>query len=86
MPSEAWISGYCDGAVPVINGTGADAICSFLPECGLEGLVSVSGCYIGTFYYTDRLERPWYGSRSRIGFTGRDISDIGECARHHTID
>ena len=58
------------------------------PQYGLKGPVSVSGCCTSAFCYADRLERPRYGSRSRsrTGFTGRDIRDLGACLRHHTTD
>ena len=52
-----------------------DTVCSFSPQCGLEGPVSISGCCTGAFSYTYRPERPGYGSRLRTGFTGREIRD-----------
>ena len=39
-------------------------------RCGPEEPVSVPGCSTSTFCYTDGLERPEYGSRSRTGLTG----------------
>ena len=77
LTSEERIPGFWDSA---------DIVCSFSPQCGSEGLVSVLGCCIGAFCYTDRLERLEYGSRSRTGFMGRDIRVLGACLRHHTTD
>ena len=34
-----------DNIVPVISGISADTVCSFSPQCGPEGPVSVSRCY-----------------------------------------
>ena len=71
---EGGILELWDSAVPVFSGTSADTVYSFSPQCRPEGLVSVSGCCTNVFYYTNRLERPGYGSRSRSrsrrGFTG----------------
>ena len=64
LSTEAGIPELWDIAVPIISGIDADTICSFSPQCGLEGPVSVSGCCTGAFYYTDRLERQGYGSGS----------------------
>ena len=86
LPSEARIPGIWDTSVQVISETGADPVCSFSPQYGPEGLVSVSRCCTGTFFYTDRLKRPEYGSKPRTGLTGRDFKDPRVCLRHHTID
>ena len=65
LPSETRILGFWDNVIPVISGIGVDTVCSFSPQCGPEGPVSVPGCGASSFYYTDWLERPGYGSRSR---------------------
>ena len=61
-----------------------DIVCSFSPQCGLEGPVSVPGCCTSIFYYTDKPERPGYGSRPRTGLTGLNFRDLGACLHHHT--
>ena len=76
---EARIPWFWDNAVLVISGTGSCTVCSFLPQYEPEGLILVSGCYTGTLCYSDRPERPRYGSRSRAGLTGRDFRDVGAC-------
>ena len=86
LPAEVGIPGIRDTLIPVINGTGANTVCSVSPQCKPEGPASVTGCYIDAFCYTDRLERLAYGSRSRIRLTGRDFRDLGACLRHHTVD
>ena len=86
LPSEAGIPGLWDTSVLVINGTCTDAICSFLPQCGPEGPVSISGCCTSAFCYTEGPKRPKYGSRSRTGLTSRDFRDPGACLRHRTAD
>ena len=60
--TEAGIPELWDSAVLVISGIGANTVCSSSPQW-LEGLVLVSGCCTDAFCYTDRLERPRYGSR-----------------------
>ena len=81
---EAAIPGIRDTLVLVINGTSVDTVYPFTPQCGPEGPVSVSGCCTDAFYYIDMLKRPGYGSRSRVGLTGRDFKDLRACLRHHT--
>ena len=71
---EVGILGPRDTSVPVISGMRTDAVCSFLPQCGLEEQVSALGCCKSAFCYTDKLE---YWSRSRTGLVGRDIRDPG---------
>ena len=84
----ARIPRFWDSAIPIINGTGGDIVCSFSPQRGPEGPVLVLGCCISTFFYTKKPERPGYGSRSwsRTKLTGRDFRDLRACLRHHTID
>ena len=53
FPSEARIPGFKDIAVLVISRISTDTVCSFSPQCGLEGLVSVPRCSVGTFCYID---------------------------------
>ena len=54
---EAGIPKLWDNAALIISGTRMDTICSFSPQCGPEGPISVSGCCTGSFGYTDRPER-----------------------------
>ena len=70
LPPKARIPRFRDNAVLVISGIGAYTVYSFTPQCGSEELVPVPGCSTGAFDYIDRLKRPKYGSRSRIGLTG----------------
>ena len=86
FPSKARIPRLWDSVVPIINGTSANTVCSFSPHCGLEGLVSISGCCTSTFYFTDMPKRPRCGSRLRTRLTDRDFRDLGACLRHHTTD
>ena len=86
LPVEAGILGIQNTLVPVISGTGADTVCSFSPQCGPKGPVSVSGCCSGAFCYTDRSESSEYGSRPRTELMGRDFKDPGACLRDGTVD
>ena len=70
LPIKVGIPRIQDTTVPVISGTGVDTVCSFSPQCGPDGPISVSRCGIGTVYYTDRPERPGCGLRPRTGLTG----------------
>ena len=79
LSTKADIPKLWDSAVPVINGTGMDIVCSFSPQCEPEGPVSVPGCCTGAFGYTDRPERPGYGSRSRPRLPGRYLRDLRAC-------
>ena len=70
LPLEARIPRFWDSAVLVISRTGADTVCSFSPQCGPKGPVSVPGFCISIFCYTDKSERPSCGSRPRTRLTG----------------
>ena len=86
FPSEARILELWDSVVLVISGTGADTVFSFLPQCGPDGQISVSGCCTDTFCYIDRPKRPGYGSRSRPRLPGRYFRDLRACLRSGTAD
>ena len=66
LSKEAKIPELWDNAVPIISETGKDTVFSFSPQYGLEGPVSVLGCYTSAFYYTNGLERLGYGSRTEL--------------------
>ena len=83
MPTEARIPWFWDAAVPAISGTDTDTVCSYY-ESGEQ--VLGSRCCTSTFGFTDRLERPSYGSRSGIGPTGWDFGDSGACLHHYPTD
>ena len=57
---------------PSHNGTDTDTICSHYRS---REQVLGSRCYISTFGFTGRLERPSYGSRLGPGPTGQDFKD-----------
>ena len=84
LPLKARIPGFRAGAVLVINRIGADTVCSFSPRYGSEEPLSIARFYASTFDNTNRSEGPDYGSRSRIGFTGKDFRDLRACLRHYT--
>ena len=84
LPTEAGIQGFWVGLVPVINGTGADTVCSFSPRYGSEEPVSVAECYASTFGSRDRPKGLEYGSRSGTRLTGQDFKDLGACLRRCT--
>ena len=86
LPIEAGILGIWGTLVAIINGTGADTVCSFSPRFGPEGPVPVSGCCIGAFCYADRSKRSGFGSGLRTKLMGRDFRDPRACLRHHTAD
>ena len=84
LPTEAGISGFWADTVLVINGTGANSVCSFSPWCGSEEPVSVVECYAITSGGTDGPEGSGYGSRSGTGLTVQDFRDPGACLSHGT--
>ena len=84
LPVEAGIPGFWVDTVPVINGTGADSVCSFSPWCGSEEPVSVAKFYANTSGGIDGPEGPGYGLRSGTGLTGQDFGDLGACLLHGT--
>ena len=86
LPLKVGIPGFRDNAVLVISVTGEDTVYSSTPQYWSEELVSVLGCCTSTSYYTDRPERPGYGSGPRIGPKGKDIRDSRACLRHHATD
>ena len=84
LPTEARIPGFWAGAVPVIDGTSTDSVCSFSLWYGSEEPVSVVVCYTSTFGGTDGSEGPEYVLRSGIGPTGQDFEELGACLHHCT--
>ena len=86
LPAEAGIPGIRDTLVLVISKTGADTVCSFSPQCGLEGPVSVLRCGTGAVCYTDRPERLGYRRKLRTGLMGQDYRDLRACLHYHTTD
>ena len=78
LSTKAGIPELWDSSVPDISGIGADTVCSFSPQYRLEGPVSVPGCYISAFCYTDEPERP--------RLTGRYFRDPRACLHCGTID
>ena len=61
LPPETGIPGFLDSTVPVSSRTGEDTVRFSTAQYRQERLVSVSGSYTGTSYFTGRLERPEYG-------------------------
>ena len=57
-----------------------------LTQCGPKGPVSVLRCCTGAIDYTDRPERPGYGSRLRPRLPGRYFRDPGVLLRCGTAD
>ena len=86
LPAEVGILRISDTLVPIINGTGADTVCSFSPQCGPEGPVQVLGCCTGPFCYADRPEMLGFESRLRTELMSQDFKDPRACLRHHTVD
>ena len=54
-----------------------DTVCSFSPQCGPKGPVSVPRCGANAFCYIDWPRRPRYGLRSRAWLTSWDFEDPG---------
>ena len=75
LPPKARIPKGWDTTIPIINGTCTDAFCSSLPQHRPGEPVSVPGCCTSAYYFTDRIERPEYGSRSGIRLISRNFED-----------
>ena len=86
LPTKAEIPGFWGTSVPIVSETCGGAVCSFLPQHGLEEPLSVLGSCMGVSRYTGRPEGPDYGPRQRTGPTCRDVRGSGVCLRHHTTD
>ena len=86
LSTKAGIPELWDNAVLVISGTGADTVCSFSPQCGQEGPVSVLGCCTSTYYFADGPHGPRHGSGSRPRLPSQYFRDLGACLRRGTAN
>ena len=86
LPTEVEVSELWDATVLVVSEAHSNIVRSFSPQHEPKEPVSALGCGTCTYHVTDGPEKPEYGSRLRVGLTGRDFGDPRACLRRYTVD